>query len=55
MDIKNISIDFPLVPYIELDGGYAMCFRCGNEVTPMQNKCSKCHQLQDWSWFNKDN
>lgn len=49
---EDIPKDVLLEPYIELDGGYAVCFRCGQELDPMQEKCS-CGQVQDWSWMKK--
>lgn len=51
MNVENISKNQPLIPYIELDGRYAKCSRCWNEVLPSQNTCSHCGQIQDWSWF----
>ena len=53
MNIDNISKKTPLEPYIELDGGYAVCVRCGEEISPRQKVCS-CGQIQDWSWLNKN-
>ncbi|MEE0294561.1 MAG: hypothetical protein UDT09_08950 [Eubacterium sp.] len=43
----------PLEPYIEIDGGYAMCERCRAEITPKDAICPNCGQLIDWSWLNK--
>ena len=53
MDLTNISKDTPIEPEIELDGGYAYCVRCTNELDPHNNICPYCHQFQDWSWLNK--
>lgn len=48
------SLNIPLSPYIELDGGYAVCNNCHSELEPWQEKC-KCGQVQDWSWrHNKE-
>lgn len=40
-------------PYIELDGGYACCPICREEVYPTAKivPCSKCKQLIDFSWL----
>lgn len=55
MDLKNISLNTPIKPIIELDGGYyAECRRCFKEIDPHNNICPYCHQLQDWSWMNKE-
>lgn len=55
MDLKNISLNIPIKPIIELDGGYyAECRRCFKEIDPHNNICPYCHQLQDWSWMNKE-
>ena len=40
-----------LEPYIELDGGYAKCPVCYEEVYAHKD-CPKCHQLIDWSWLH---
>ena len=53
MNKMILSKDPPLVPYIELDGGYARCSNCWNEVEPTGNICPYCGQAQDWSWFGK--
>ena len=53
MDLSNISKDTPIEPEIELDGGYAYCVRCTNEIDPHNKICPYCHQTQDWSWFGK--
>lgn len=53
MNKKILSKDQPLVPYIELDGGFARCSNCWNEVEPINNICPHCNQIQDWSWFGK--
>ena len=45
----------PLIPYIELDGGYARCSNCFKEVKIDENICPYCNQVQDWSWFGKYN
>ena len=55
MDLTNISKDTPIEPEIELDGGYAYCVRCKNKIDPHNNVCPYCHQMQDWSWFNRRN
>ena len=54
MDFTNIQLSQPIEPIIELDGGFAMCARCANEIEPTDNVCTMCHQVQDWSWFNKE-
>lgn len=54
MNKKILSKDQPLIPYLEIDGGYARCTNCWNEVTPKDNICPKCNQIQDWSWFKKE-
>lgn len=54
MNKKILSKDQSLVPYIELDGGYARCSNCFDEVQPSDKTCSHCGQLQDWSWFGKE-
>lgn len=38
------SIDIPREPYIELDGGYAVCRTCHKELKPWQEKC-ECGQV----------
>lgn len=40
-------------PYIELDGGYACCPICREEVYPTAKivLCPKCKQLIDFSWL----
>ncbi|MCJ7965672.1 hypothetical protein MT487_01120 [Lachnospiraceae bacterium NSJ-171] len=43
----------PLEPYIEIDGGYAMCERCRAEITSKDAICPNCGQLIYWSWLNK--
>ena len=53
MDLENISKSTPIVPEIELDGGYAYCHRCFCEIEPSDNTCPKCGQAQDWSWFGR--
>lgn len=53
MDLSNISKLTPIEPGIELDGGYAYCSRCYQELIPTDTKCPKCGQVQDWSWFGK--
>lgn len=53
MDLSNISKLTPIEPGIELDGGYAYCSRCYQEIKPTDNRCPKCNQVQDWSWFGK--
>ena len=53
MDLSNISKDTPIEPEIELDGGYAYCIRCTNEIDPHNKICPYCHQMQDWSWLGK--
>ena len=53
MDLSNISKSTPIKPEIELDGGYAYCVRCTNEIDPHNNICPYCCQLQDWSWLGK--
>lgn len=55
MDLSNISKDTPIEPEIELDGGFAYCSRCCNEVKPTDKICPKCEQSQDWSWYEKGN
>lgn len=37
-------------PYIEIDGGFARCSKCWNEVVCRQEYC-RCGQKQDWSWL----
>lgn len=54
MDNKLSSKNTPLVPYIELDGGYAKCSNCNEEVFPSDKICPYCKQLQDWSWLEQD-
>ena len=53
MTTTNISINTPVEPYIELDGGYARCSVCWNEITPNDSVCPHCKQIQDWSWLKK--
>lgn len=53
MNKKILSKDQPLVPYIELDGGYARCSNCFDEIQSTDNICPHCSQVQDWSWFGK--
>lgn len=55
MDFTDIPKSTPIEPEIIEDGWYAICKRCGNEIDPHNNICPYCHQLQDWSWFNKEN
>ena len=55
MNKKILSKDQPLIPYMELDGGFARCSNCRNEVQPTDKECSYCGQAQDWSWFCKYN
>lgn len=51
MYLNNISKGQPLEPTIELDGGYAVCSSCGEELKPHTDICSNCGQKQDWSWL----
>ena len=51
MTTTNISSNTPLEPYIELDGGYARCSSCWNEIAPNDSVCPHCKQIQDWSWL----
>lgn len=54
MDLSNIPLTQPIEPYIECDGGYyARCNRCWHEIDPHNNICPYCHQMEDWSWFNR--
>lgn len=53
MNKKILSKDQPLIPYIELDGGFARCSNCFEEVFPSDDICPHCGQKQDWSWFGK--
>ena len=53
MNKKILSKDQPLVPYIELDGGYARCSNCFDKIQPTDNICPHCSQAQDWTWFGK--
>lgn len=52
MYLDNVLKDQPLVATIELDGGYAMCSSCGEEIEPHTEICPKYSQKQDWSWLN---
>lgn len=54
MKINNISKDEPVEPEIELDGGYAYCVSCFTELEPRHDRCPKCGQKQDWSWFHQN-
>ncbi len=51
----SISKDQPLEPTIELDGGYAVCSSCGQEIEPHTDICPNCKQKQDWSWLKYGN
>ena len=53
MNLENISKSTPIEPEINADGWYAQCVRCWHEITPTDNICPKCKQVQDWSWFGK--
>lgn len=53
MDLSNIPLSQPIEPEIEVDGGYAYCKRCYNEIEPHNNICFNCSQTQDWSWLKK--
>lgn len=53
MTTTNISSNIPVEPYIELDGGYARCAKCWNEIAPNDSVCPHCKQAQDWSWLKK--
>lgn len=55
MDLTNIPLTQPISPEVELDGGYCYCVRCITEITPKNNICPRCNQLQDWSWFGGEN
>lgn len=46
--MKNKGIE----PIIEVDGGYAKCGSCHEEVFPNQQECPRCHQTIDWSWLH---
>ena len=52
-NVTNIPLNQPIEPIIECDGGYAVCSKCHCEVTPHNDTCPKCRQLQDWSWLGK--
>ncbi len=55
MDLTKILKLTPIEPVIECDGGYyAQCNRCYAEIKPTDCVCPKCNQVQDWSWFRKD-
>lgn len=55
-DLTNIDKSTPIEPYIDCDGGYfARCHRCWHEIDPHNNICPYCHQMQDWTWLNKNN
>lgn len=54
MDFTNVSKSEPIEPYIELDGGYSCCYRCMEEISPVDTTYPYCHQKQDWSWLNKN-
>ncbi len=51
MNNKSTFTEYIISPEIELDGGYAYCINCYTELTPEQNVCPNCGQLQDWGWF----
>ena len=53
MNLVNISKSTPIEPEINADGWYAQCVRCWHEIIPTDNICTKCKQVQDWSWFGK--
>lgn len=53
MDFINIEKSQPIMPDVELDGGYAYCVKCYTELEPRQKVCPNCQQAQDWSWLNK--
>ncbi len=54
MNIKSkkeqLEKEKAIEPYIEIDGGYARCVRCREDLKPWQEYCS-CGQKQDWSWL----
>lgn len=50
-NLKNIKLNEPIEPEIELDGGYAYCVRCFCELDKWQSPCPRCKQIQDWSWL----
>ena len=52
-DLTNIPLTEPVEQIIEVDGGFACCMRCRNEITPKDSICPRCKQVQDWSWFGK--
>lgn len=54
MNLKNVSKSTPIKPEIECDGWYTYCSRCFTEIEPCTAICPKCKQIQDWSWFGKD-
>lgn len=54
--MKKQHSDKPIIPEIELDGGYAYCPCCyESDLKPNSKitKCPKCMQLIDWSWMRK--
>lgn len=53
--MKN-NVNIPIEPYIKLDGGYAICPICKEEIRPGNSleRCLKCDQLIDWSWMDKN-
>lgn len=51
MDKSIIQHQTPIEPNIHIDGGYATCAICYCEVTPHDDICPRCGQLQDWNWF----
>lgn len=53
MDLINISKSTPIEPFVNPDGWYCECVRCGHEVMPDEHVCPNCSQSQDWSWFWK--
>ena len=53
MDLASISKSTPIEPYINEDGYYPQCRRCWTELTPEEEVCNNCNQVQDWSWLHK--
>ena len=47
MNPENIDKTTSIMPYINEDGWWAQCVRCGNEIEPTDNICPKCNQAQD--------
>jgi hypothetical protein len=48
------TINEPIQPEIELDGGYAYCPICYHrDLKPGEHNCVNCGQLIDWSWMKK--